>query len=43
MTNATVHERHSTRFKDTQNPICEKCNYTKEIPRRIKAMKGGKQ
>tara|TARA_B100000287_G_C20487978_1_gene723882 strand:+ start:405 stop:602 length:198 start_codon:yes stop_codon:yes gene_type:complete len=33
-----IHNRHSTRFKDIENPICSKCNMEKEIPRRMKAM-----
>ena len=42
MTNAGVHDRHSTRFKDTENPICSDCNWRIEIPRRYNAMQGDK-
>ena len=38
-----VHDRHSTKFKDVKNPICSHCNYTIEIPRRMKATQGDKR
>ena len=33
-----VHNKHISAFKDVKSPICSKCNYGKEMPRRLEAM-----
>ena len=30
-----MHDRHSSKFPDVENPICKKCNWDIEIPRRV--------
>ena len=37
-----IHNRHSTRFKDIENPICSKCNMEIEIPRRLGVVRDDK-
>ena len=33
-----MHDRHSSKFPDVENPICKKCNWDIEIPRRVGAI-----
>ena len=43
MSNVGIHDRHSSRFPEVENPICSKCNYEIEMPRRFGMYTGGSE
>tara|TARA_R100000152_G_C6603497_1_gene59794 strand:+ start:255 stop:485 length:231 start_codon:yes stop_codon:yes gene_type:complete len=43
MSNVGIHGRHSSRFPEVENPICSKCNFEIEIPRRFAMYTGGSE
>ena len=43
MSDAQHPDIHSSRFPEVENPICTKCNYEIELPRRFGMYQGGSE